>query len=1078
MITAERITEGSLQTADGRPLPLESSRVQAVVHGPAASVELRQMFVNDTDETIEAVYTFPMPHQASVFRMEFHIADRVVKGVVKEKEEARRAYAEARAEGRAATLLEQEKPNLFTLSVANVTAGARIEVVLEYQDLLGFDDGEWRFVFPMTAKEHYGSPQRLASGATVAPPRPRSDERSSPLTLELELHGATLPTSPSHRIEVEPQVYGCRVHLPAGQKVANRDFVVAWRPEGAGIRPNLWFQRDEGRPGSFMLVIPPAGQPDDRPRTAADALRCCKCGAPWSERCSEHNVPEMGPCWGCEYCGVVQPHQAQTVIAQKSREIVFLLDRSYSMRSEGLALARRAILGALSVLSGGDDVFSILAFHHEVEPMNAGWSECDPSSAETFLNGSRPAGGTELEVALRAGAGLPPSDKDRTRVLVLLTDAALGNEGPLLRALPKILGGSRLFVLGVGPATNRFLVDKLALVGRGAADFLVGDEPLVLARFARRLRNCGPVLTDLALDWPDAQPLDVYPQKATELFSGQPLRLVGRYLGTGGSRLVLTGKWANGQKFRQELSVDLPASAAQLPGLERLWARQRIESLADQLVQSPQLAADTRLEVLGLALKHSLLSPYTALVAEDTSVSATPGHSRRVEVEVAEPEAESFGSAATGELDRSVALRSRMAAPAAPPLPVSAAPASSAEPFVDEAEAFPSAWGESDGADAFAACAVMDCLASPIAEPFGASDPFSAASDPLPPLPKPIPPPSLTPPAPRTAGFAPPRPPAPPRGWVPSSRPSQSQAGPKLNHPAYAVSELEWARARPIGQLDLVFLVDETGSMGAYIEQVKRRLLELVAALRQSPLCRSLRLGLVTFRDHPPQEHSFVSRVVPLSDDLAAVETGVSRMQAQGGGDGPEAVTDGLRDLISLDWGERAARVVVLVGDAPPHGVEPTGDGFPQGCPCGRHWFVQAEGCREMGVTVHAVGCAGIERYAGAVDVFRTIATTTGGLYLPLSEAHLLIPLVCGLCDRELDRKRLEEHIKEVVNRHAVDLQKAAPPEQVRFVTETLRASGVQAVDLSGQELCFRELSPDDVELGLEQLRRSELIAV
>jgi Ca-activated chloride channel family protein len=167
---AELITQGTLQTRAGRALPLQRTEVRATVTGPVAEVEVRQVFRNDTDTAIEAVYLFPLPHDASVHRMLFRIEDRVVQGVVKDKAEARRTYEKARAEGRAATLLEEEKPSLFTLSVANVAPGATIEVELGYQELVAYDDGRWRFVFPLVAPERYRDPPPAAAGA-LAPPR-------------------------------------------------------------------------------------------------------------------------------------------------------------------------------------------------------------------------------------------------------------------------------------------------------------------------------------------------------------------------------------------------------------------------------------------------------------------------------------------------------------------------------------------------------------------------------------------------------------------------------------------------------------------------------------------------------------------------------------------------------------------------------------------------------------------------------------------------------------------------------------------------------------------------------------------
>jgi len=149
------VSEGTLRTPEGRVLPLEQTAVTAKVVGPVATVEVVQRFRNDTGGAIEAIYLFPLPHEASVHRMSFRIGARVVQAVVKEREEARRVYEAARSEGRSATLLEQERPNLFTLSVANIPPGEAIEVTLGYQGRLAYDEGEWRLVFPLCAAERY-----------------------------------------------------------------------------------------------------------------------------------------------------------------------------------------------------------------------------------------------------------------------------------------------------------------------------------------------------------------------------------------------------------------------------------------------------------------------------------------------------------------------------------------------------------------------------------------------------------------------------------------------------------------------------------------------------------------------------------------------------------------------------------------------------------------------------------------------------------------------------------------------------------------------------------------------------------
>jgi len=1108
------ITQGTLQTTAGKPLPLEHTDVAAVITGPVASIDVRQVFRNDTSDPIEAVYLFPLPHEASVHRMAFKIGERVVKAVVKEKEEARRAYQAALREGRSATLLEQDRPNLFTLSVANVPAGEAIEVTLSYQEKVSYDEGEWRFVFPMVTTERYhpgapvGAVSRRGTSSTdevldagrIRPPRPASSQRRPDVAVNVEIRAGapiTAPRSPSHDVEVVSVAEGAyTVRLRASDSIPNRDLVIVYGDPRPGVRAEVSFERTLDRVGTFLLTVTPPAVPLAEetlaPHQAASGqwrpVLCGNCGGALENAAAVHDVPGIGPAYRCSWCGAVvaASSEKQARRAAMSRDVVFLVDRSCSMRGASLAQARRAVRMVLDHL-GPDDGVQLFAFDHDRKAVDERGEEYLPLDTVTinridqFLAILEPRGGTELEKAIEHAVKLPARNR-RARVVVLVTDAAVGNEGRLLRRVPELLGAdARLYVLGIGPAVNRYLVARLARAGGGASDVLLPTEDVetVVPRFARRVRQAGPVLRDLRLSWDDALPVDVYPSPIPPLFGGQTVQLLGRFNGVGPSRLVLTGTTALDEPFRQEVEVVLPEASNDIPGLERLWARLRIDALVERRETAPDQAAEVRLEVLGLALRHSLLSPYTSLVAED-SERRVKGEAKRVD----------FALDDRAELQAAPARQAR--------------PAGVAGFEVPAAEA-PSDWEDDD--PGFKTCAgTVRSVAMPPAFMAPGAPPVALARPMAPPAPMhSMPAPAGPPPMPCSPRMAPPplkevaggavarsreggiagaarqlidhvtkKAPA-PEPWSPAP-PHQ----PTVNVDPYTPEMLRYLEGRHVGELDLVFLVDETGSMGPYIEQVKRRLMEIIEVLRAAPLCRSLRLGLVSYRDHPPQDMTFVSRVVPLTEDIDAIARGVNAMAASGGGDGPEAVTDGLFDVVRLDWRRRAARVVVWVGDAPPHGVEPSGDGFPAGCPCGHHWYAQAESAREMGVTIHAVGCLpGLRHYTGAEEVFRTVARTSRGLYLPLSEAHLLIPLITGVAESDLDRQRIEEHVADVLDRHRSLLEPADDQERVRFVTDVLRQDGVRPRSFlfdesspSRSSLRFRDLRPDDVAASLDQLRR------
>ncbi|HEY3446591.1 MAG TPA: VIT domain-containing protein [Myxococcales bacterium] len=1125
-----RITQGTLRTSTGKVLPLEHTEVSARVDGPVATVQVRQRFLNDTGGPIEATYLFPLPHEASVHRMSFQIGSRVVNAVIKEKEEARRAYQAALAEGRSATLLEQERPNLFALSVANVPAGEKVEVTLGYQELVGYDDGEWRFVFPMVAPDrfHSGAPvgasakdkgaptDQVRDGAKIRPPRPASNDRAGDVSLTVEVRSARAvtapPSSPSHQVVVESTgALEWKIQLHPSDSLPNRDFVLAWRGETRGVRPLAFFERKPDKVGTFLLVVtPPVAEPPtlaeaEKQKTgvAGKAIRCGNCYATLDDPGAVKDVPGLGPSWKCTHCGalVAVTRDEKKRSLGLPRDVIFLVDRSCSMRGGSVAQARRAVRAILEGL-GSDDAVQLFAFDHDRLAADGEGQELMPVGKKTFeaIDGfleAKPArGGTELEEALERAAKIPERE-GRTRLYVLLTDAAVGNEGRLLRRAPEILGKSaRLFVLGIGPAVNRYLVDRLARVCGGASDVLLPHEDVdaVVPRFARRVRQGGPVLRKIALTWEDALPADVYPRPVPELFGGQPVKLLGRYSGTGPSKLILTGETATGEVFRQEVDVSLPETSEQVPGLERLWARLRIDSRLDRLTQEPGEASEIRLEVLGLALKHSLVSPYTALVAEDSEKRVTEPAQK---VEIQNAAAADRGGAPKDALAAPASIPSPSAGPmgaAAPGLPMpppccAPAPAKAArmvEREMDEDEgacldAAPSPEAAEEEprmerrarsmampsparmSKASAGAGLLGAVAGAVRGLMSKEDAKrEVGGDRSTSRPSP----SMRPPSPmpaRGSGA---------RGH--GSAPLRAEGSDE-----YTRQMLEELKGKACGELDLVFLVDETGSMGAYIAQVKQRLLEIIDAVKAAPLCKSLRLGLVSYRDHAPQDSTFASRVVPLTEDLDSVRKGVQRMEASGGGDGPESVTDGLYDLVRLDWRAKAARVVVWVGDAPPHGVEPAGDAFPQGCPCGHHWYAQAECCREMGISIYAVGCLpGLRGFVGAEDVFKTVAQATRGLYLPLSEAPLLVPLIVGAAESELDKQRIEEMVARVLEEHRAVLEPADEQERVRYVTEVLQQQGVQARRMEWKDdgapppLRFRDLAMADVEESLDWLRR------
>ncbi len=1368
---APPVSQGTLQGADGAALPLEHTDVAASVAGPLADVTVRQRFRNDRSVAIEAVYLFPLPPEASVYEMRFRIEDRVIEGVVKEKAAARRDYEAALAQGRAATLLEEDRPALFTLSVANVAPGAVIEVELRYQDLLAYDDGRWRFSFPMAAPPRYRD-AAVETGA-VAPPRALDVSRDADVSLRVRFSpelGAEELSSASHLVSIDRDAEGAlSVALRLDGPVANRDFLLSWRAAEEGVRPWLYLERGPSAPGTFLLVLTPSIPKATTERSGGEgdarAVRCGNCGGVVSDLSAIREIPGLGPVFPCSFCGAVLAPGVDIITQPKrARDVLVLVDRSASMRgSEAQTVA--AVRAVLEALAPGDAVH-VAAFDHDhvsMEGQAERFLALSPElvrAAEAFVRAHPPRGGSELEAALAVSSTLPTRE-GRTRVVVLVSDVSAGNEARLLRKVPGLLGaGAKLFVLGVGASLDRRLAERVARAGGGVFEALPsgGGAAESLARFGRRVRDAGPVLTGVSLYWDGAAMRDLEPVTVPDLHGGEALRVVGRFDGDGATRLVITALTSEGKPFRQELPVTLPKESRQTPGLERAWARRRVERLAELSDREPSNASHAR-DGLALSLQWSIVGRWTSLVAEDKKVSVGPQRARKAkllrdgsfpvltldgarrtigrvneaDLQVQEGNvsrlhseivfdgtsfvvrdlASTNGTRVDGVVVREAVLREgsvievgpqkfrvsfvagdspdaffeyiptqravdarsgdagrrgaavhaseharleaaggalpsapmdfmereggdpyagsstvachrcgkdnpnhvrfclgcgsdlnvraekrderapllrpmapgpmpMMAAPmllgAAPPMPMSPAPmpmqpmapkpmmpAMAPQGAAPKASGMgpmpgPGAPGAPGGPPPMRAPSPMGAPPAapggmpPIGGPMGGM-PSMGAMPPLGPLPPmggppmaalgplpPLGPPPMAPLAgpPRDfampSGFAPPEPPrasapfesaaasradvdpspapmrpAPPppsspvrAGYGPPPpmvKPSVGSADPfsqaqRSNAPqvpvrapgsdAYPEHELRWLAPRLRGELDLVFLVDATGSMGPHISEVRTRLLELIEELRGSPLCRSLRLGVVSYRDHAPQERTYLTRVTPLTDDLDAARTAVLALSAAGGGDGPEAVTDGLYDVVRLGWRPGAARAVAWFGDAPPHGVEPTGDAFPEGCPCGNHWYTQAESLREMGVAVYAIGCLPTLRsYVGAEAMYREVARATRGMFIPLREAQLLVPLIAGAAESALDGQRIDAYLEALLAAQGALLRGVDHDEQVRWITERFRAEGLRARVIEGDAervgvlpLRFRDVTPVDVRASMARLRSAGRLAL
>ncbi|MGF1537054.1 MAG: VIT domain-containing protein [Elainellaceae cyanobacterium] len=598
-------TEGTLV---GQTFTLQHTDMQAQVSGNLARVEVTQTFHNPFDQPLEAVYVFPLPDEAAVDDMEIRLGDRVIRGEIKPREEAQAIYDQAREEGRTVGLLEQERANIFTQSVANIRPGEAIEVTLRYTESLAFEADSYEFVFPTVVGPRYipGNPlesrpedgtDQVPDADRITPPVLPPETRSGHDLAVTVQFDAGMPIrqvrSPSHEIVMsENNSLGVsQVQLAPSDTLPNKDFILRYQVSGDTTQAALLTQANE-QGGHFALYLIPAV--DYRP---------------------EDIVP---------------------------KDVVFLMDTSGSQQGEPLAQSKRLMARMLNGLNPSD-TFTIIDFANtttRLSPTPLANNDANRRRAMQYVDQLTASGGTELLNGVKEVLSFPPAEDGRLRSVVLLTDGYIGNEAAVIAEVQQRLqAGNRLYSFGVGSSVNRFLLDRLGEVGRGLSLFVRQDEPVeaVIDRFLGRISN--PVLTNLSATWEGPEEAVIYPQAAPDLFDQQPLVLFGRVSSSQPGALRVTGTLANGEPYETRLPVRFDEAGN--VAIAQLWGRARIKDLMLEMAGGETVAGVEA--VTQTALDYRLLSAYTAFVAVSEEVRVDPdGTRRRVEVPVALPEGVSY----------------------------------------------------------------------------------------------------------------------------------------------------------------------------------------------------------------------------------------------------------------------------------------------------------------------------------------------------------------------------------------------------------------------------------------------------
>ena len=615
---------GALHTERGN-LPLDRLDVQTRIVALVARTVVTTEFVNANDVALEATYIFPLPDRAAVTGMTMTADGRTVEAELEERGQARETYDRAIAAGQRASIAEEERPDVFTMRVGNIRPGERVVVELRLVGPLPFEDGAASFRFPLVVAPRYVPGTPLAGTPTGDGTALDTDAvpDASRITPPVLLPGFPNPLRLSIGVDVDPagltlgairsslhtvRSEGSHLEIGPGERV-DRDFVLRLEYAGAGQSALAVPDETADEPeGTYQLVVLP---PDD---------------------------------------AGVKP---------KPKDVVLLLDRSGSMGGWKMVAARRAAARVVDTLTAGD-TFAVLTFDHQItrpDDLGTGLSEATDRHrfrAVEHLARADARGGTDILGPLQEGLTLLQKST-RDRVLVLVTDGQVGNEGQIIAEITPLIGSTRIHTVGIDRAVNAGFLGRLAALGAGRCELVESEDRLDEAMEQIHRRIGAPVVTDLTVTADGLTLLagSQTPHRMPGLYPGVPLVVSGRYAGAAGGTLTVTGRTRDDQEFR----TSVPVQRREEPAVTAQWARARLRDLEDR-----HTAGERDLEpvIVATSLRYGVLCRFTAFVAVDSRVVNEGGDTRRV--------------------TQPVELPSGWAAPGGPPRPIHATMTSTAAP--------------------------------------------------------------------------------------------------------------------------------------------------------------------------------------------------------------------------------------------------------------------------------------------------------------------------------------------------------------------------------------------------------------
>lgn len=616
---------------DSHSLPLLQTVATMHIAGIVNRVTFQQTFSNTDTQTIEGLYVFPLPEEAAIRKLQIRVGERVIKGMIRERSSAEKLYEAARENGRVVGLVKQQRPNLFSLGIANIAPGEQVSIELDYIQSVKVTDNLFSIRLPLTLTPRYSN-ALVTDQVAISPPMTTSAKEHSHtfrLTAFIEAEDElTVVGSTSHALRYSRHNDGYLVNL-AEQSLLDRDVELHWKsPDADAPLTSTYIESVDGDDYLLGLITPP-------------------------------QVEQI------ENIELVDPES--TALLQ--RELIMIIDTSGSMAGEPIETAITALLNALHGLNESD-YFNIIEFDDRTKKL---FRQSRPASHENisnamgFIQRLYADGGTEMMPALRTALrGSSKLTREGVKQVVFITDGAVGYEKSVFKEISRMIGQSRLFTVGIGQAPNSYFMKQAAASGRGTFTYIPDSAHVseAMGELFRKLEH--PVMKDISIEW-IGEEAELSTSKVRDLHAGEPLIFSAR-LAQGTTGFVVSG-FHEGKQWQQSVSIANPAREAaaakatnSATGVSTIWARKKIETLLDEMmhirmkepglnlvstgratptaqysessltsVPEPGSANETispaqqlRGEIIEIALAHQLVTPFTSLIAIDEIASRRP----------------------------------------------------------------------------------------------------------------------------------------------------------------------------------------------------------------------------------------------------------------------------------------------------------------------------------------------------------------------------------------------------------------------------------------------------------------------